>query len=238
MKAEKQAVLAAFAAFEQSLEDKSFGVAAWDGVKQFIREKPEVAAEMIADYVALSVIMEHAYLYVEGEQGSDGIVNRMERSAKALGEFHKRRSSYGPLGYSYMHLLHEWVTARIKTSENGRQQSESDMRRSILNHFGSLFPDLEFVKIEKKVSRGRVDIFARQIADKRPVLFELKATSKNPGGQLLEYALDFDNPRLIAISGRAVDITVVLPNIEYYRYENGRLIPVANGLRVVRGGLQ
>lgn len=79
--------------------------------------------------------------------------------------------------------------------------NEVCMQNEIADNFNSLFPNYVLLEREKKVSNGRIDIFAKDKETGRDVIIELKkACGTNPTKQLKAYSKDFTNPILIAIT--------------------------------------
>ena len=98
--------------------------------------------------------------------------------------------------------------------------NELCMQNEIADNFNSLFPNYILLEREKRVSNGRIDIFAKDKETGRDVIIELKKScGTNPTKQLKEYSKDFANPILIAITERKVK-NRDMEAITYYTYNN------------------
>lgn len=98
--------------------------------------------------------------------------------------------------------------------------NETRMQGEIVDNFNSLFPNYILLEREKRVSNGRIDIFAKDKETGRDVIIELKkACGTNPTKQLKEYGKDFTNPILIAITESKVKNRDT-EAITYYTYNN------------------
>lgn len=218
-KAELQTARRTFEFLSENMElDSTFGTRADAWAHRFVKEKPEAAAEWVFEMMLLFALCEAFYASAEGED----IMEHEWRVLNTLSAFDKRR----PFGLPYHvrnFMLQQLAFFMGKEPRTAVEEREHIFRRKIINHFGTLFPDLEFICIEKPTRKGRVDIYAEAKADRRPVLMELKVSGTNPAGQLLEYALDFKDPRLIAITRKPIDKGVRVKGVEYFTYGNGRL---------------
>ena len=98
--------------------------------------------------------------------------------------------------------------------------NESQMKTELLNNFTIAFPCYELIDKEVSVKGiGRIDILAKELQRKRPVIIEIKASKMNPNKQLLAYAKGYKNPILIAVTKEAIPIELRLKNIMYYTLE-------------------
>jgi len=94
-----------------------------------------------------------------------------------------------------------YVYRVIEDSLEYRYGDEKNMESYLSNNFSKIFPEYEFVKRQYRLqSGGVIDILAKNKADNRPVIIELKIGNKNPQKQLFGYATEFENPILVAVT--------------------------------------
>lgn len=202
--------------------DPSFGRLPDPWARKFVEEDPETAAVFAFELIMLLTMVDAYWTPVE-EDGQDW----RGRVCRAMQTWVDRWEADVVLPYHINTLLWSNLFNTPRGASDGAQsgigESENQFRRKIINHFGDLFPELDFKEIEKPTRNGRIDIYAEAKTDRRPVLMELKIDGKNPTGQLLEYALDFKSPRLIAITRKPVDKAARVKGVEYFTYGNGRL---------------
>lgn len=208
--------------------DPSFGQLPDPWALKFVQDEPETAAIFVFELIMLLTMCD-AYFTPMSDDGRDwrgrvcGAMQMwVDRWARdVVLPFHINTLLWGD------HLRQ--VERHSGPVTSSADESENQFRRKIVNHFGNLFPELDFVCIEKPTKKGRIDIYAEAKTDRRPVLMELKIDGMNPSGQLLEYALDFKNPRLIAITRKPIDEALRVKGVEYYTYGKGRLNPMKGG---------
>lgn len=101
-----------------------------------------------------------------------------------------------------------------------RNQTERNYQKRIIQSFGSIFPDFEYIGKEVSVSAiGRIDILATEKETFRPVIIELKVDGKNPTQQLISYATRYSNPILIGISDCKIPVKNRDDRVKYYTYK-------------------
>jgi hypothetical protein len=105
--------------------------------------------------------------------------------------------------WSKAYLLDELLfhSAWVQKIEMNGKKKESFYVTNIIKNFDSIFPDYEFVKREKTIVGGRVDIFAKDKVTGRDVIIEVKVGCANPIKQLKRYyRCHGGNPILVAIT--------------------------------------
>lgn len=106
------------------------------------------------------------------------------------------------------------IVNNLKTSKN-TENTESQMKKRVVEKFSELFPDFEFIKTEYEVPTGRIDILANEISSNRPAIIELKINKGNPNKQLIAYGSHFINPILIGVTQEELPERVKLEEIRY-----------------------
>ena len=209
---------------EKDLEEGSdFLEKATQRAIDWVRENPEEAGKVLVDHT-MACLLTDSYFKWEPNSG-DEIARQKCIDTNSLFvrlvKFYCSDLTWDIGTFIRMDVFRLVSKSKTELKEED-QQPEHLFRRTILNHFGILFPELKFLGVEKKTARGRIDIYAEDKCSKRPTLFELKVCG-NPTGQLLEYAADFDNPRLIALTRKPIKEASKLAGVEYYSYRNGKL---------------
>lgn len=98
--------------------------------------------------------------------------------------------------------------------------SEKEYHKYILDNFNQIFPNYTLQESEFKIEGvGRIDILAKDKNTKREVIIELKTKKQNPSKQLLAYSKDFENPILIGITEKEINIKSRIDGILYFTYK-------------------
>lgn len=97
---------------------------------------------------------------------------------------------------------------------------EKEYHKYIIDNFNKLFPDYILQDSEFRINGiGRIDILAKDRVTNREVIIELKTKRQNPSKQLIAYAKDFNNPILIGITEKEINIKHRISNITYFTYK-------------------
>ena len=97
---------------------------------------------------------------------------------------------------------------------------EKEYHKCILNNFNQIFPNYILQESEFKIEGiGRIDILAKDKNTNREVIIELKTKKQNPSKQLLAYSKDFENPILIGITEKEINIKSRIDGILYFTYK-------------------
>ncbi len=97
---------------------------------------------------------------------------------------------------------------------------EKEYHKYILNNFNQIFPNYILQESEFKIEGiGRIDILAKDKNTNREVIIELKTKKQNPSKQLLAYSKDFENPILIGITEKEINIKSRIDGILYFTYK-------------------
>lgn len=97
---------------------------------------------------------------------------------------------------------------------------EGEYHKYILNNFNQIFPNYILQESEFKIEGvGRIDILAKDKNTNREVIIELKTKKQNPSKQLLAYSKDFENPILIGITEKEINIKSRIDGILYFTYK-------------------
>lgn len=101
-----------------------------------------------------------------------------------------------------------------------KEISEKEYHKYILDNFNQIFPNYILQESEFKIEGvGRIDILAKDKSTNREVIIELKTKKQNPSKQLLAYSKDFENPILIGITEKEINIKSRIDGILYFTYK-------------------
>jgi hypothetical protein len=105
-------------------------------------------------------------------------------------------------------------------SLHNNEISEKEYHKYILDNFNQIFPDYILQESEFKIEGvGRIDILAKDKNTDREVIIELKTKKQNPTKQLLAYSKDFENPILIGITEKEINMKSRIEGILYFTYQ-------------------
>lgn len=98
--------------------------------------------------------------------------------------------------------------------------SEREYHKYILDNFNQIFPNYILQESEFKIEGvGRIDILEKDKNTNREVIIEVKTKKQNPSKQLLAYSKDFENPILIGITEKEINIKSRIDGILYFTFK-------------------
>lgn len=142
------------------------------------------------------------------------VVGHLSRMSSSL-ELHDQCAMYDivkdyyrflPPGMFILLMSHTTSTISLILRDRvASSNKEAEYTEKLLAKFSEVFPGYDLVGTQAKTKAGGVmDILAKDKASGRDVIIELKLGKKNPARQLYGYAVDFDNPILVAINEASV----------------------------------
>ena len=121
---------------------------------------------------------------------------------------------------AYINIL-EHISLYLAFLLHGSRKKEHDYQSEIIGKFNALFPNLDFVSSEYKISNScRIDVLAKEKQNGKDVIIELKTGRNNPTPQLIRYSKYFKAPLLIGITEERLKDSEKEEGIIYYTYSD------------------
>lgn len=123
---------------------------------------------------------------------------------------------------AYIRIL-EYISFYTTFLTCGNFPTEYELQLKIVKNFNKIFPNMEIISKEYKVSKYRIDILAKEKGTNKHVIFELKKGNSNPNPQLRRYSKFFKDPILIAITEKPLKDSQKENGIIYYTFSDLRI---------------